>query len=755
VTEIPASPSDNPRLDAAGLTPPALPPPGLPPPGLTPPGLTPNALEVVRKRYLARDAAGQPSETPAGMFRRVARDVAAADRELPFDGRRDPGRSEETFHQMMASLEFLPNSPTLMNAGRELQQLCACFVLPVEDSMDGIFETLKHTALIHKTGGGTGFSFSRLRPRNARVASTSGIASGPVSFMKVFNAATEAIKQGGTRRGANMGILRVDHPDILEFIDSKRGGSEVTNFNISVAVTDAFMAALAAPDGGGEYDLIDPRDGGISGRLRAPDVFARMVESAWLCGDPGVVFIDRINQANPTLHTGAIEATNPCGEQPLSANEACTLGSINLGRMLSGGMLDEPRLARTVRDAIHFLDNVIERTRYPVPAIERTTKANRRIGLGVMGWADLLIELGIPYDSEAAVALAERIMSRIASEARKATEDLAAERGAFPNFKGSGLDRPGARPRRNATATTIAPTGTISMIAGASSGIEPLFAVVYTRRHILDLGEADSMREVHPAFVRIASAQGILTQDLLDRIAATGSVRRLSGTQVPEPISRLFATAHDIAFEWHIRMQAAFQRHTDNAVSKTVNLPESASPEDVRQVYMSAWESGCKGVTIYRDRSRRTQVLNIDGEGSPAEAAGLEASLEPGLEMPEPAAAPSPAIARTFDGPLPASPHARGARRVMAGSHTMHRYHPAPDAAPGEAPKALDSMGRAIAAAMRRLEAPAKPAAAPAFGPGGPAVRSSATSSCPDCGSHLTSQAGCASCPVCGFSRCL
>ena len=687
------------------------------------PRLTSNALEVVRKRYLARDDQGQPTETPAGMFRRVARNVASADARLPFEGRRDPARSEATFYRMMASLEFLPNSPTLMNAGRELQQLCACFVLPVDDSMEGIFDALKHTAMIHKTGGGTGFSFSRLRPRNARVRSTSGIASGPVSFMKVFNAATEAIKQGGTRRGANMGILRVDHPDILEFIDSKRGGSEVTNFNISVAVTDVFMAALAA---GSEYELIDPRDGSVAGRLRARNVFERMVESAWLCGDPGVVFIDRINQSNPTRHTGLIEATTPCGEQPLSANEACTLGSINLGRMLAGGRLDEERLARTIRDAIHFLDNVIEMTRYPVPDIERVTKANRRIGLGVMGWADMLIEMGIPYDSDEAVQLAERVMSLIAAEAGRATEELAAMRGPFPNFPGSSYDVPGARPRRNATTTTIAPTGTISMIAGASSGIEPLFAVVYARRHILDLGDKESMREVHPAFLRMAGEAGVLTPELLERIAATGSVRRMAGAPVPERIARLFTTAHDIAPEWHIRMQAAFQRHTDNAVSKTVNLPESATPQDVRRIYMSAWESGCKGVTIYRDRSRKTQVLNIDGEGTAAEAAGLE--------LLDPDGGFVPAIARTFDGPLLAQRHA------SSGQPAGNRYYEASNA------MSLDAIGRALAKAMRRTGEMAAP---------GAALRRGASLSCPDCGSSLASQSGCATCPICGFSRCL
>jgi len=584
--------------------------------------LTANAVKVLEKRYLARDSEGRLVETPDEMFLRVARNIAQPDATLPFEGRRDPGATAETFHRMMANLEFLPNSPTLMNAGRDLQQLCACFVLPVEDSMEGIFETLKRAAIIHKSGGGTGFSFSRLRPRNSRVRSTSGIASGPVSFMKVFNSATEAIKQGGTRRGANMGMLRVDHPDIFEFIDCKRGGSEVANFNISVAITDEFMNALRRD---GSYDLVDPsaEPGGRSacGRLRAADVFDRIVENAWLCGDPGIIFIDRINQSNPTLHVGPIEATNPCGEQPLSDNEACTLGSINLGLMLdgSGAAIDEAKLAQTVRDAVHFLDNVIEASRYPVPEIESVTKANRRIGLGLMGWADLLIALGIPYDSQQALTLAEQVMSFIQREARQASVRLARDRGAFPNFKGSLYDVPGAEPPRNSTCTTVAPTGTISIIAGASSGIEPLFAVAYSRRHVLDMKDGDRMTEVHSAFARMAREQGALSESLIERVAATGSVRGLSASPMPETLARLFVTAHDLSPEWHVRMQAAFQRHCDNGVSKTVNLPEWATPGDVRDAYLAAWELGCKGVTVYRDGSRDHQVLS---PGVPTERIG-------------------------------------------------------------------------------------------------------------------------------------
>jgi len=545
--------------------------------------LSANALRVLERRYLAKDDDGKVVETPDQMFRRVARAVAEADRHLPFDGSRDPAASAETFHAMMSSLEFLPNSPTLMNAGREIPQLCACFVLPVEDSMEGIFEALKRTAVIHKTGGGTGFSFSLLRPRSSRVRSTSGIASGPVSFMKVFNAATEAIKQGGARRGANMGILRVDHPDILEFIDCKRDGTEVTNFNISVAVTDAFMRAVAR---GESFDLIDPREGRAAGSLDAREVFDRMVQNAWLCGDPGILFIDRINEANPTRHIAAIEATNPCGEQPLSPNEACTLGSINLGLMLEGNgepRIDYAKLARAIRDGVHFLDNVVEVTRYPVEEIQRVTRSNRRIGLGVMGWADLLIALEIPYDSEQAVALGESLMSFISEGARRASAELAEQRGPFPNFQGSPLERAGHPPMRNATTTTVAPTGTISIIAGASSGIEPLFAVAYARRNILDMELGDEMREVHPRYAEMSAAGQ----------------------------ARVFATAHGLSPEGHVRMQAAFQKHCDSAVSKTVNLPESATPGDVERVYRLAYDLGCKGVTVYRDRSRAGQVLNV------------------------------------------------------------------------------------------------------------------------------------------------
>ncbi len=580
--------------------------------------LRPHAIRVLKRRYLRRDDEGRLVETPDEMFWRVARAVAEADRSLPYGGRCEPERTARRFHRMTSSLEFLPNSPTLMNAGREQQQLCACFVLPVEDSIEGIFATLKNTALIHKTGGGTGFSFSRLRPRNSRVRTTSGVASGPVSFMKVFNAATEAIKQGGARRGANMGMLRVDHPDILEFIDCKRDPGEVTNFNISVAITEDFMRAHREDR---DYRLVDPRDGAAVGALPAREVLNRIAENAWSCGDPGVVFIDRINASNPTRHVTEIEATNPCGEQPLAANEACTLGSVNLGLMVSGDEVDYTKLSRTIRAAVHFLDNVIEVTRYPVPEIEETTKANRRIGVGVMGWADMLILLGIPYDSEEAVRLAEQVMAFIDREARSASAGLAGDRGAFPSFEGSLHQARGTAPLRNATTTTVAPTGTISIIAGASSGIEPLYAVSYARKHVL--GD-DQLEETHPIFQKLAAERGLLDPALLARIHESGSLRGFRNDEIDPDLKRLFVTAHDLSPEWHVKMQAAFQRHCDNAVSKTVNLPESATPRDVREVFLNAYALGCKGVTVYRDRSRARQVLNTGRGSSEANASTLD-----------------------------------------------------------------------------------------------------------------------------------
>jgi ribonucleoside-diphosphate reductase alpha chain len=572
-----------------------------PPPDL-PLRLTPNALTVLKHRYLRKDSSGRTIETPAQMFWRVAQNVAEAEHRYGPPAR--AARYAREFYRLMTSLEFLPNSPTLMNAGRELQQLAACFVLPVEDSLDSIFEAVKNTALIHQSGGGTGFSFSHLRPRQDRVQSTSGVASGPVSFMKVFNTATEVIKQGGTRRGANMGILRVDHPDILEFITVKQDPKELTNFNLSVGITDGFMKAVEKHQ---EYDLINPRSGQRVKRLKAAEVFDRIVEAAWKTGEPGVVFLDRINRDNPTPHLGRIEATNPCAEQPLLPFEACNLGSINLTRMVKPQrgktVVDYKKLERTIHSAVRFLDDIIDMNRYPLPEIEATARGNRKIGLGVMGFADLLIRMGIPYDTEAALSLAETLMAFIRKKAWEASAALAGERGGFPHFDGSPLHAVG-RPRvRNATVTTIAPTGTLSIIAGCSSGIEPLYGVSTIRTAINDL----KLMETHPLFVESARKAGIWSRTLQSEIGSAESIQPIE--TLPENIRRLFVTAHDIPPAFHVRMQAAFQKHTDNAVSKTVNFPENATPKDVREVFLLAYKEGCKGVTVYRSGSRDRQVL--------------------------------------------------------------------------------------------------------------------------------------------------
>ncbi len=577
--------------------------------------LTENAVRVLERRYLKKDAHGEVIETAEEMFRRVAQAIASA--ELIYDPKADVKSREEEFYWLMANLEFLPNSPTLMNAGRELGQLSACFVLPVGDSMESIFDAVKYTALIHKSGGGTGFSFSSLRPEGDFVKSTSGVASGPVSFMEVFDTTTNVTKQGGTRRGANMAILNVNHPDIMKFIMAKDDPTAFTNFNLSVAVTNEFMEAVKA---GADYELVNPRTKEVTGKLNAKEVFDQIAAMAWKTGDPGVVFIDRINQDNPTPQLGNIESTNPCGEQPLLPYESCNLGSINLAKMLrtkdGTAEIDYPKLAKTVKITVRFLDNVIDVNKFPLDKIAKMTKKSRKIGLGVMGFADMLIRLGIAYDSGEALQVASKVMHFIHEEACKASAELAKERGAFPAFKGSIYDVPGGRKLRNASCTTIAPTGTLSIIAGCSSGIEPLFALSYTR-HILDGAQ---LLEVNPYFEEEAKRGGFYSEELMQRLADGAKLRDME--EVPDGVKRLFVTAHEITPEWHVRMQAAFQKSTDNAVSKTVNFPQEATREDIAKVYMMAYEEGLKGITIYRDRSREAQVLTT-GRAEEVEGVGL------------------------------------------------------------------------------------------------------------------------------------
>ena len=736
--------------------------------------ITDNARTVLERRYLAKDTEGNLLETPEELVARVASNIAAVDANYGAS-QEEVAKTEAAFIEIMEQMEFLPNSPTLMNAGRELQQLSACFVLPVEDSMEGIFETVKNAALIHKSGGGTGFSFSRLRPKNDKVLSTGGVASGPISFMKVFNAATEAVKQGGTRRGANMGVLRIDHPDILEFITCKQDSRDLTNFNLSCGITEDFMKAVEEDT---SYDLINPRTGEPCGRLNARDVFDKLVEMAWHNGEPGIIFLDRLNQANPTPHVGEIESTNPCGEQPLLPYESCNLGSINLAKFVSKDTLDWERLRYVIHLAVHFLDNVIDANHYPLPEIEDMTKANRKIGLGVMGFADMLILRGIAYDSPKAIETAREIMAFIQQEARLASAELAQRRGAFPNFKGSVYDNGEIPPLRNATVTTIAPTGTISIIAGCSSGIEPLFAVAYVR-NVMD---NDELIEVNPLFEEMAKRGDFSSPELMKVVAKRGTVRGMK--EVPEKVQNLFATAHDISPEYHVNIQAAFQEFTDNAVSKTVNLPHEATQADVNQVFWEAYRLGCKGITIYRDGSRSGQVLTVQK----AEPTGK--GTQSGV--PRAVVRPRPQITTGRTQRIPTA-HGNMYVTINEDKYGICEVFAQTGKSGGDAAANNEAIARLISTALRAGVPPEDVikqlrgirSSTPVWfnggmvlsGPDGIAIAlerylhwrstgqelasvqtaldtAAPAGECPDCGSILKYEEGCSNCPQCGYSRC-
>jgi ribonucleoside-diphosphate reductase alpha chain len=742
--------------------------------------LSENAIAVLKKRYLKKDESGEAIEEPIDMFRRVASNIAEGEFRFK-EGEAAQSLYEESkdrFLQLMLSRKFMPNSPTLMNAGRELQQLSACFVLPVEDSIDGIYDTLKHQAIIHKSGGGTGFGFSRLRPKNDLVKSTMGVSSGPVSFMAIYDASTDKIKQGGTRRGANMGILRVDHPDIEEFITCKRDNDQVNNFNISVAITDAFMEAVERD---GDFDLVNPRDGEIARTIRARDLFSKIIEGAWLNGEPGVVFIDKINGDNPTPQF-PIESTNPCSEAHLPPHDSCNLGSINLerffveGRQPGEGSVDWDGMRETVHTAIRFLDNVIEMNSYPLPEIDEMSRGNRRIGLGVMGFADLLIKLGITYDSEEGLAFAERVMKFVDDEAWEASRSLAEERGVMPHYEGSRHEVRGDRVR-NATVTTIAPTGTISIIAGCSGGIEPLFAVAFMRR------QADmELPDVNPEFVKLARARGFYSEDLMQKVAEHGSVRDIP--EIPEDVRSVWVTSHDISSEWHVRMQAAFQKYTSMGISKTINLPNEATTKDVEDAYRQAYTLNCKGIAVYRDGSRDAQVLSTGKtqapptqpatpetvrhislaearNGRPRTLSGVTKKMQTGhgpmyvtmnddefgprecfIVLGKPggtAAAFSDALGRMIS---LAMTHGAPPAEIVHQLRGIQDGHPA-----GVGPNAVLSVPDGVARSMAEHylvddDEPAESKSLPVIG------------ACPECSGGLTKQEGCVVCHSCGYSKC-